>query len=146
MICEGEKVWIVPNPGGDLHPAIVIRVSKDGQYAVVIAGTGTGPRDVAHVVVDSITRLGKALRLSKKTYFYQNAVCVRAINDISVRENPPIRCPIALWGPLQALARTGAEVKLSKKDFREWWPEASEVSSPAPSQAAGAPGKPASQK
>jgi hypothetical protein len=123
MIREGDKVWIVPNAGGELHPAIVIRISKDQQYAVVAAGTGTKRVEFNPIEVDPSRRVYKALRFSKKTYFYQNAVHVRAIAEITVRDTPAIRCPLALWGPLQVLARAGAQSKLSDKDFREWWPE-----------------------
>lgn len=124
MVREGDKVWIVPNPGGEQHPAIVVHLSADGQRAIVMPGTGTGPRDIPHISIDPIRRVGMALRLSKKTYFYQTSVCVRGVDELIIRDKPALRCPIALWPQFQALARAGAQVKLSEKDFREWWPDA----------------------
>jgi hypothetical protein len=57
MLREDDKVWIVPNPGGQLHPAIVIKISKDEQRAIVISGTGTERRDIPCVMVDPVTRV-----------------------------------------------------------------------------------------
>jgi hypothetical protein len=128
MVREGDKAWIVPNAGGEPHPAIVIRISKDGRHALVISGTGTGPRDFPHEAVDPNLRVNKALRFSKKTYFYQNAVHVRAVGEVIVRDTPPIRCPRALWERLQVLALAGAREKLSRKDFSDWWPNADPLS------------------
>lgn len=118
-----DKVWVVPNQGGERHPAIVIRVSADGTRALVLSGTGTGPRDIPHEVVDPDRRANKALRLSKKTYFYESAIHVRRVEELECRETPPIRCPLALWEKLQTLALAGARAKLSANDLREWWPE-----------------------
>jgi hypothetical protein len=130
MIREGDKVWVIPNPGGEPHPAIVVHLSADGKRAVVMPGTGTGPRDIPHVLVDPSRRVGMSLRLSKKTYFYQTAVCVRNIEELIVRDTPALRCPIVMWPRFQALARAGAQAKLSAKDLREWWPDAE--AGPAP--------------
>jgi hypothetical protein len=85
-----DKVWIVPNSGGEPHPAIVIRLSADGTRALVLSGTGTGPRDIPHEVVDPERRANKPLRLSKKTYFYQSALHVRRVDELECRETPPI--------------------------------------------------------
>jgi hypothetical protein len=124
VVREGTKVWITPNRGGEPHPAIVIRVSPDGKRALVLSGTGTGPRDIPHVVVDPARRTGMPLRLSKKTYFYQTAVHVRSVDELEVRENTPVQCPVLFWGSLQELARAGARDKLSREEFAEWWPDA----------------------
>lgn len=119
----GEKVWITPNLGGEPHPAIVIRVSGDGKLALVLSGTGTGPRDIPHEVVDPVLRANKALKLTKKTYFYQNAIHVRSVGALICRDTPPLRCPLGLWEKLQTLALAGARACFSAQDFREWWPE-----------------------
>jgi hypothetical protein len=122
-IREGEKVWIVPNHGGEAHPAIVIKLSPDGKRALVLSGTGTAGYDIPREVVDPARRANKALKLSKTTYFYQNAVHVRRVDQLECRDTPALRCPLALWEKLQILALAGAKEKLAAKDLREWWPE-----------------------
>ena len=126
-----DKVWIIPNHGGDPHPAIVIRLSSDGRRALVLSGTGTGPRDIPHEVVDPERRANKALRLNKKTYFYQSALHVRLVDELVCHETPAIRCPLALWEKLQVLALAGARAKLSEQDLHEWWPELPATEAPS---------------
>jgi hypothetical protein len=123
VIRPGDKVWIIPNLGGEPHPAVVIRVSSDGGHALVLSGTGTGPRDLPYELVDPSRRLSKPLRLTKPTYFYQSAVHVRPVDDLKPDE-PAARCPLPLWEKLQVLALAGARDKLSRNDFRAWWPDA----------------------
>jgi hypothetical protein len=121
----GDKVWIVPSPGVDPHLAIVIQLSSDKKRALVLSGTGTGPRDIPHVVVDPERRANKALKLSKKTYFYRDALHVRPVDELKCRETPALRCPLVLWGQLKVLAMEGARAKFSTREFHEWWPELS---------------------
>ena len=116
-------VWIVPNYGGELHPAFVIRISSDRLHALVLSGTGTGPRDYEHLVVEPHLRRNKKLRLSKTTYFYARAAHVRAISEIVVRSASPITFPIDDWERLRQLAFNGSKAKLSEGDFAEWWPK-----------------------
>ena len=105
MVRAADKVWVVPSRGGEPHPAIIIRISADGRHALVLSGTGTGPRDdIPHEVVDPKRRMGMALGLSKTTYFYQTAVHVRLVDELDVRGSRPIRCPLSLWEKLQKLA------------------------------------------
>jgi hypothetical protein len=152
MLHRGDKVWIVPNSGGEPHPAIVIRLSADGQSALVISGTGTGPRDEPHEVVEPGRRATAALKITKKTYFYEGALHVRRVENLEVRETPALKCPLTLWEKLQALALAGARRKLSTKDFAEYWPEeqaaaeatAKPISHPVPTLAAPVPEAPAS--
>jgi hypothetical protein len=87
-----DLVWITPNQGGVEHPAIVIRISSDGKSALVISGTGTGPRDIPHVKVEPHLRATAALRMTKTTYFYQTAIHVRLVGEL-VYHQPAARCP-----------------------------------------------------
>jgi hypothetical protein len=118
---EGTKVWFVPNAGGTKHPGIVIRVSADGSCVLLLGGTGTGPRDIPHVVVQPFTRIGKALGLDKPTYFYETAVHVRALAEVEPAF-PARLCPLPVFNELRKLARRGAEGVLSDEQVRAWWP------------------------
>lgn len=122
MLEERDKVWIVPNPRGEEHPAIVVRVSDDKSHVLVISGTGTARPDIRHVCLKHPTRLAARLKLTKTTYFYKTAIHVRPIGE--VRPEPPLKFPLDLWPDLQDIAEAGARERLSAEDFSEWWPTA----------------------
>ncbi|HEY2515560.1 MAG TPA: hypothetical protein VGI39_32050, partial [Polyangiaceae bacterium] len=87
----------------------------------MLSGTGTRGYDIPHECVDPERRANKALKLRKPTYFYQTAIHTRHVEELEVRENPPLRCPLTLWEKLQTLAMAGAKERLSTKQFAEWW-------------------------
>lgn len=100
MLREGEKVWI---NGGGPHPGILIRLSRDSKFGLILTGTGTQGREVPFVRVDPKKRLGAPLRLTKVTYFYQDALVVRHVDDFKPDDLPAL-CPIVIWFQLYALA------------------------------------------
>jgi hypothetical protein len=84
--------------GGSNHPAVVVDV--DGEQYVLIYGTGTNRPDILRVAVDPQTRNGKALRLSKPTYFYKTNVRVAKMAALRSRYG---RCPPGLFVELREL-------------------------------------------
>ncbi len=112
---SGERVWI---NAGERHPAIVVRLSRDGKYALLAQGTGTA-RAEPHVAVDPARRVSKPLRFTKVTHFYEGGVVVRHVDEIEALV-PPAMCPRAIWVELHelALARVRRQPQLPFPD--EW--------------------------
>lgn len=59
---------------GKERPAIVIRIFKAEGRALVVCGTGTSRSELAVVAVPETSAAGRALRLTKATYFYGDAL------------------------------------------------------------------------
>lgn len=55
---------------GKPRPAIVVRLFQEEGRAVVLCGTGTERSELAVIQVPYMTAAGRALRLTKDTYFY----------------------------------------------------------------------------
>ncbi|MBN8609124.1 MAG: hypothetical protein J0L92_00965 [Deltaproteobacteria bacterium] len=77
---EQDAGWVTHRSDGDPsevleHPGVVVRVISDGR-GIVAQGTGT-ERDERHVRVDPASPDGRALRLSKPTFFYTKPLVVR---------------------------------------------------------------------
>lgn len=60
--------WV--NIGGAPHPAIVVRLFREEDRAVVLCGTGTKRTEYAVIEVPTHSAAGKALKLTKDTFFY----------------------------------------------------------------------------
>lgn len=85
--------------GGSNHPAVVIYVEAD--RLTVIYGTGTDRDIPERVVVEPVSRNGKALRLTKRTHFYGSntrLVTQRVLTRVQGR------CPPELYLDLRELA------------------------------------------
>lgn len=85
--------------GQKWRPGYVLRVGE--QSVIVICGTGT-PRDLPHVFIDDRSRIGRAMRLTKPTYFYRSNVVVKASADVRPRLGAA-RCPLPVFSQLHAL-------------------------------------------
>ncbi len=88
---------LLPLAGKD-RPAIVIRVVDD--YATLIYGTGTHRPHVESIGVEPSSRGGKALRLTKATYFYATNVRVAKTSNL---KRTALRCPPELFLKLREL-------------------------------------------
>jgi hypothetical protein len=88
---------LVPLPGTEPHPAIVLRI--EGEWARVIYGTGTR-RELPVVVVEERSREAKALELYKTTYFYRSNERLVKLTELRPRNR---RCPPGLFLKLRDL-------------------------------------------
>lgn len=111
---EGQKVWVRPRADVAEHPAIVLRVSDDGALFVAFVGTGTAGRDREHVLVEAASRAGRRLKLSKDTYFYDEALFVGRVSEAR-----PEQCFAGrdVFIPLMDLAQ-----KAAIRNSLPWWP------------------------
>lgn len=90
--------------GGTPHPAVVIRVDSDVERALVIYGTGTAGRSFEHRIVEPERREGKALKLTKPTYFYVTSLRLAKFDLLTTTG---CRCPPGLFIDLNELANKG---------------------------------------
>src|ERR1700693_5417746 len=97
-----ERSVVIVNAGRKARPGVVIRIS--GGRALVIFGTGT-PRDLPRKAVETASIDGKALRLTKTTYFYRSNI---VFIDVSSLAATGARCPPELFLALRRLAEEGA--------------------------------------
>ncbi|MFL5356520.1 hypothetical protein [Archangium sp.] len=59
---------------GKERPAIIVRIFKDEERALVVCGTGTPRTEYVAIEVRENSAAGKALRLDKPTWFYATAL------------------------------------------------------------------------
>lgn len=85
--------------GQKWRPGYVLRCGE--QVLIIICGTGTA-RDLPRVAIEQRSRIGKAMRLSKDTYFYRSNVVRRPREDIRPRPDAA-RCPLPIFDQLAAL-------------------------------------------
>ncbi|WP_157759102.1 hypothetical protein [Cystobacter fuscus] len=92
QIAARSLVWV--DVGGAPHPAIVVRLEPGEDRAVVLCGTGTRRAEYAVIEVPSRSAAGKALALTKDTFFY--ATQLRSVRLGHLRASSG-RCPPDLF-------------------------------------------------
>ncbi|MBN9680868.1 MULTISPECIES: hypothetical protein [unclassified Corallococcus] len=105
--------------GGKSRPAIVVRRFPEEQRVVVLYGTGTKRVELAGIEVPSNSAAGKALRLTKDTFFY--ATSLRSVRLGHVTATAGL-CPPELFlqvrylveGALAILSSSAQEKDLSE--------------------------------
>lgn len=97
----GDFAWLAV--GGGPHPGVVIRVDSPTRRALVLYGTGTS-RELEHRLVRPEGREGKALGLSKPTYFHITNLRLARYELLRLEAK---RCPPGLFVELNALALKG---------------------------------------
>ncbi|NOK08885.1 hypothetical protein HNS30_07555 [Corallococcus exercitus] len=118
--------------GGKPHPAIVVRIVPGEQRMVVLCGTGTKRYEFAGIDVQSISAAGKALRLSKDTFFY--ATNLRSVR-LGHAKGTEGYCPPSLFLQVRHLVE-GALTVLSAAEQEK---DLSEDARPRPAPTAGQP-------
>lgn len=112
LTCDPANGTVVLVKINEPRPAVVVDKVENGRW-LIAAGTGT-PRDEKRVAVLPASREGKALQLTKPTYFYVRNVLVAERKDMGQARG---RCPPELLFKLRELgmeavkagARTVAE-------------------------------------
>jgi hypothetical protein len=89
---ERGVAWV--DIGGTPHPAIVVRLVPDEGRAIVLCGTGTKRAEYAVIEVPSKSAAGKALGLTKDTFFYANQLRTVRLGHLRVHTG---LCPPALF-------------------------------------------------
>ena len=59
---------------GKERPAIIVSIFKEEERALVICGTGTGRTELVSIEVPENSAAGRALKLTKPTWFYANGL------------------------------------------------------------------------
>ena len=77
----------------ELHPAVVLSDHGDDLVLVIASGTSQHYPELESVRIDSITRAGKSMRLSKPTYFYGRGIKAVAKSKLSQWRDGLGRCP-----------------------------------------------------
>jgi len=86
------------------HRAVVLKIS--GSRAFVIWGTSVHRPDIESIAVDHLSRFGKALRLTARTYFQINHWQFVALEEVEKRKIDG-HCPPELHVDLLELALRG---------------------------------------
>ncbi|MBZ4330770.1 hypothetical protein NR800_30770 [Corallococcus interemptor] len=105
--------------GGKPHPAIVVQIFPDEERVVVLCGTGTKRYELAGIEVQSSSAAGKALRLSKDTFFYATNLRSVRLGHAEVKEGS---CPPSLFLQVRYLVEGALRILTSaekEKDLSE---------------------------
>ncbi|RKH52443.1 hypothetical protein D7Y23_06780 [Corallococcus sp. AB050B] len=121
---------VMVDVGGKPHPAIVVRLVPGEERLVVLCGTGTQRFELAGIPVQSHSAAGKALRLTKDTYFYATNLRSVRLGHVEVREG---YCPPSLFLQVRYLVE-GALMVLSAAEQEK---DLSEDARPRPVQTPG---------
>lgn len=109
----GREVVEVATPKGP-HPGVVLQRVADTGFVVVAVGTGTQRLELPAVTVDEFTRIGIALGLTKRTYFYVVYVCLVREEELrpwrATRPGAFRTAPLALFIQL----RTAMEMRVQE--------------------------------
>ncbi len=104
---------------GKPRPAIVVRLFQKEGRAVVLCGTGTQRSELVVLAVPQTTAAGKALRLTKDTYFYADQLRSVRLSHLQPEEG---YCPPALFLQVRLLVEGALSVLASgelTKDLAE---------------------------
>jgi hypothetical protein len=88
--------------GGKRRPAIVLRVSADGKLLAIAGSTRPPFPGEPAVVVEHESRIGRALRLTAKTWFKKDFVLTNVAPALVWRWSPAV-CPSSLMLKLDKL-------------------------------------------
>ncbi|HEX8701441.1 MAG TPA: hypothetical protein VF815_21620 [Myxococcaceae bacterium] len=86
---------------GKERPAIIVRIFKEEERALVVYGTGTRRTELLVVEVPEVSAAGRALKLTKPTCFYGNAVRSVKLSHLKPSEG---HCVPELFLQIRALA------------------------------------------
>jgi len=86
---------------GKERPAVIVRIFKEEERALVVCGTGTRRTELLVVEVPESSAAGRALKLTKPTYFYANALRSVKLSYLRPSEG---HCPPELFLQIRALA------------------------------------------
>ena len=92
---------------GKPRPAIVVRIFQKEERAVVLCGTGTQRSELVVLAVPQMTAAGKALRLTKDTYFYADQLRSVRLSHLQPGEG---HCPPALFLQVRLLVEGALSV------------------------------------
>jgi hypothetical protein len=79
---------------GKERPAIVVRIFRDEARALVLCGTGTRRTELVTLEVPEKSAASRALRLTKTTWFYANALRSVKLSHLRASEG---QCPPELF-------------------------------------------------
>jgi hypothetical protein len=96
-----------------------LKVHATEALVLAISGTGTGPRDIPHAVVEGGCRAALQMGLLKTTYFYATSLHIVQVTLLQSRSRT---CPKHLFVQLAELADQGAQQVLPSDVRRSWWP------------------------
>lgn len=108
-----ERGLAVVEINGKTRPAVVFRIFKDEERALIIYGTGTERDEFAVIKVTDRSATGRALGLTKTTYFYGDALRSVKLSHLKASTG---YCPPALFLQMRSLidgalaVRTGSEL------------------------------------
>lgn len=97
----------------------MLKVHASEALVLAISGTGTGPRDIAHVLIEGGCRAALQMGLLKTTYFYATSLHIVPVDGLQSRNRT---CPRHLFAQLAELADQGARQVLPANVRRLWWP------------------------
>ncbi|MGE6757039.1 hypothetical protein ACQKGO_03410 [Corallococcus interemptor] len=117
--------------GGKPHPGIVVRLVPGEQRVVVLCGTGTKRYELAGIEVQSISAAGKALRLSKDTFFYATNLRSVRLGHAEVKEGS---CPPSLFLQVRYLVEGALKVLTSAEQEKDLSEDARPLPVKAPGQ------------
>jgi len=112
------------------HPAVVVRIFKDEGRALIIYGTGTARDELVAIRVPDRSASARALRLTKTTYFYGDALRSVKLSHLTVQQG---RCPPELFLQIRTLVEGALATRASGEFLKDLAPDAIPIPAVLPS-------------
>jgi len=123
---ERSVAWV--DIGGTPHPAIVVRLVPDQGRAIVLCGTGTKRAEYAVIEVPSKSAAGKALGLTKDTFFYATQLRNVRLGHLKVHNG---HCPPALFLQVRLLVEGALSILTPADQTKDLAEDALPLSAPS---------------
>ncbi len=102
--------------GGSPHPAIVVRLVPGEDRAIVLCGTGTRRAEYAVIEVPVRSVAGRALGLTKDTFFYATQLRSVRLGHLKVHTG---RCPPELFLQVRLLVEGALSVLTPAEQLKD---------------------------